>query len=301
MGTHISGSLHIMGCGSSRQGHDPIQRGVSAREMNQLESNTRFSKSELELLSRRFYELADMGEVTRETFGEVMSSAGLPQYSKQFVDRVFEVFDADRSDTVSLNELCTGLSVLTRGTPEEKLNLSFNMYDINGDGQISAEEFHVLLSSLEQGMVLIGKKNVSEVIEQFLKDFDINDDEMISLTEFKLAASASPSSAASSSQTRSAPCRAMPRSLLQTPEGEAHARTNQERPAPPGTAKEASLYPETEVTESARSRTTPPTQAPTPPWTATSLPATGAIESVTAREKAYPPTPDPILKTHACQ
>jgi len=156
--------------------------------MNQLESNTRFSKSELELLSRRFYEVADMGEVTRATFGEVMSTAGLPQYSKQFVDRVFEVFDADRSDTVSLNELCTGLSVLTRGTPEEKLNLSFNMYDINGDGQISAEEFHVLLSSLEQGMVLIGKKNVSEVIEQFLKDFDINDDEMISLTEFKLAA-----------------------------------------------------------------------------------------------------------------
>merc|ERR1712065_5068 len=177
-----------MGCGSSRQGHDPVQRGASAREMNQLESNTRFSKSELELLSRRFYEVADMGEVTRATFGEVMSTAGLPQYSKQFVDRVFEVFDADRSDTVSLNELCTGLSVLTRGTPEEKLNLSFNMYDINGDGQISAEEFHVLLSSLEQGMGLIGKQNVGEVIEQFLKDFDINDDEMISLKEFKLAA-----------------------------------------------------------------------------------------------------------------
>ncbi|KNC46387.1 uncharacterized protein AMSG_02839 [Thecamonas trahens ATCC 50062] len=156
-----------------------------------------------------------------------MSSAGLPKYSESFIDRVFQVFDVDRSGTVSLKELCTGLSVLSHGTPEEKLNMSFNVYDINGDGQISAEEFHVLLTSLEQGMVLTGKTNVAQVVQQFLHDFDINADEMISLTEFKLAALKEP----------------LFRELLESPDSDfdlsrTHSRSNSKNvsPSSPGAA-----------------------------------------------------------------
>lgn len=38
-----------------------------------------------------------------------------------------------------LKELVCDLSLLLRGTTEEKLNWAFNLYDINKDGQITKE------------------------------------------------------------------------------------------------------------------------------------------------------------------
>lgn len=46
----------------------------------------------------------------------------------------YEVFDL-----IFLQELVCDLSVLLRGTTEEKLNWAFNLYDINNDGQITKE------------------------------------------------------------------------------------------------------------------------------------------------------------------
>lgn len=39
----------------------------------------------------------------------------------------------------SLQEFVSGLSILARGTVNEKLNWAFNLYDINGDGYITRE------------------------------------------------------------------------------------------------------------------------------------------------------------------
>lgn len=40
---------------------------------------------------------------------------------------------------VVLQDFVTGLSILLRGTVQEKLNWAFNLYDINKDGYITKE------------------------------------------------------------------------------------------------------------------------------------------------------------------
>lgn len=41
-----------------------------------------------------------------------------------------------------------GLSTISRGSPTEKLQWTFNLYDINGDGCITREEMQEIISSI---------------------------------------------------------------------------------------------------------------------------------------------------------
>ncbi len=47
-----------------------------------------------------------------------------------------------------LQEFVVGLSVLARGTPHEKLQWAFTLYDINGDGIITKDEMTDIVSAI---------------------------------------------------------------------------------------------------------------------------------------------------------
>jgi len=53
-----------------------------------------------------------------------------------------------------LQDFVTGLSVLARGTVEEKLEWAFGLYDINGDGVIGRDEMFSIVTSIYD---MIGK------------------------------------------------------------------------------------------------------------------------------------------------
>lgn len=49
-----------------------------------------------------------------------------------FAERFFDLFDKDRSGTISLRELIDGLTLLTHGDEVEKLRFLFQVYDVDG-------------------------------------------------------------------------------------------------------------------------------------------------------------------------
>ncbi len=49
-----------------------------------------------------------------------------------FAERLFAYFDADGSGSITLDELKTGLRLLTQGAPIDKLKLLFTVYDVDG-------------------------------------------------------------------------------------------------------------------------------------------------------------------------
>ena len=59
----------------------------------------------------------------------------------KYVSRMFQLFDADSDGTIDFKEFVRALSTLSdRGTFDEKLALSFLIYDADGDGKISRLE-----------------------------------------------------------------------------------------------------------------------------------------------------------------
>ncbi|KAI9137108.1 hypothetical protein BKA69DRAFT_1099999 [Paraphysoderma sedebokerense] len=80
-----------------------------------------------------------------------------------------------------------------KGTPEEKLELSFKVYDINRDGVISPKE---LFRVMNQMYSTFYNENQSEhihtIVSHFFDDLDVNGDGQLSFEEYKLQAMKEP-------------------------------------------------------------------------------------------------------------
>jgi hypothetical protein len=51
-----------------------------------------------------------------------------------------------------MQDFALGLSILVKGSEEEKLRWTFNMYDLNGDGVITRDEMEDVVASVRQSL-----------------------------------------------------------------------------------------------------------------------------------------------------
>nr|CAD7266400.1 unnamed protein product [Timema shepardi] len=90
---------------------------------------------------------------------------------------------------VLISDFVQGLSVLSRGSLDEKLRWTFSLYDINGDGCITKEEMTDIVSAIYD---LMGKfaepcvddETVKEKVDRIFQKMDLNKDGVVTLEEF---------------------------------------------------------------------------------------------------------------------
>lgn len=80
---------------------------------------------------------------------------------------MFNTLDSDNSGIVSFEEFVQGLSILSRGTLEEKLRWTFSLYDINGDGYITREEMTDIVTAIYE---LVGRLPDTAPDEERIKE-----------------------------------------------------------------------------------------------------------------------------------
>ncbi|XP_061378628.1 Kv channel-interacting protein 4-like [Danaus plexippus] len=155
-----------------------------------LRRATRFTEPELKRLYRGFKAECPTGVVKEETF-KLIYSQFFPQGANtaQYAHYVFNTLDQDRSGLLSFEEFVTGLSVLSRGTLEEKLKWTFSLYDINGDGYITKEEMTEIVTAIYDLMgkivePMIDDEAVREKVERMFQKMDLNRDGVLTLDEF---------------------------------------------------------------------------------------------------------------------
>ncbi|GFU45463.1 calsenilin [Nephila pilipes] len=109
--------------------------------------------------------------------------------ASQYAHYVFKAFDHDGSGTINFQEFVLGLSTISRGSPTEKLQWTFNLYDINGDGCITREEMREIINSIYN---LLGRFTEPCVSAEATRDhadrvfdkLDMNKDGIVTFDEF---------------------------------------------------------------------------------------------------------------------
>ncbi|TWW78865.1 Kv channel-interacting protein 4 [Takifugu flavidus] len=157
--------------------------------MDKLQEQTKFTKKELQVLYRGFKNECPSGVVNEENFKTIYSQFFPQGDSSMYAHFLFEAFDTDKNGSVSFEDFVFGLSIILRGTVNDRLNWAFNLYDLNKDGCITKEEMLDIMKSIYD---MMGKYTYPtmqddaprEHVESFFQKMDRNKDGVVTIDEF---------------------------------------------------------------------------------------------------------------------
>ncbi|XP_075360188.1 A-type potassium channel modulatory protein KCNIP2 isoform X2 [Mycteria americana] len=188
--------------------------------LEQLQEQTKFTRKELQVLYRGFKNECPSGIVNEENFKQIYSQffpqggecpspphalhgclcwAGvhtspphtvrLPPDSSTYATFLFNAFDTDHDGSVSFEDFVSGLSIILRGTIDDRLNWAFNLYDLNKDGCITKEEMLDIMKSIYDMMgkytyPAMREEAPREHVENFFQKMDRNNDGVVTIEEF---------------------------------------------------------------------------------------------------------------------
>ncbi|GAM19989.1 hypothetical protein SAMD00019534_031640 [Acytostelium subglobosum LB1] len=167
---------------------------LKKEEVEQLVSSSHFDSRELKSLFRDFKKDLPSGSavVSRAEFKEIMTQMGIADTFLH--DLLFNVFDRNKDNTINFQEFVCGLSVVIRGTPEEKIDFAFSLYDMDSDGYITRKDMELMLESMYRlvgSYVTCGGKRFDQqqdFIDDFFDKMDENGDGLISKEAYKRGA-----------------------------------------------------------------------------------------------------------------
>ncbi|XP_045465681.1 Kv channel-interacting protein 1-like isoform X2 [Harmonia axyridis] len=151
---------------------------------------TRFTQAEIKRIYRGFKAECPTGVVREETF-KMIYAQFFPQgaNTSQYAHYVFNTLDQDHSGLISFEDFVQNLSILSRGSLEEKLRWAFTLYDINGDGYITREEMTDIVNAVYDLMGKVSEpcvddNTVKEKVDRIFQKMDKNKDGVVTLDEF---------------------------------------------------------------------------------------------------------------------
>ncbi|KAI7889889.1 uncharacterized protein EV154DRAFT_513249 [Mucor mucedo] len=159
-----------------------------SKENNALSKSTHFSPKEIQDLRQRVNS-QDQDKITEDVFKNSVKQY-LPTVSandEPFLKRLYAAFGGDREKSIDFREFVDGLSIFVKGTADEKLKLSFKLYDVDKDGFISKTELEQVMLQLSQMSDEDRSEEVQCAIDCMFRDLDVDCDGKLSFEEYKLS------------------------------------------------------------------------------------------------------------------
>lgn len=155
------------------------------QELDDIAEETNFSTEEIHGLYTRYTEIANSTFQDQSIHKEEFRKA-LGMNSSFMADRLFDLFDKDKSGQLDFRELCLGLSHFSPdAATTDKIEFTFRVYDLKCDGFITPDELTTVVSRfLEDEGIYHTNSHVSEIVRQTFREADTNRDGKICLEEY---------------------------------------------------------------------------------------------------------------------
>ncbi|KAG9407861.1 hypothetical protein AC1031_021099 [Aphanomyces cochlioides] len=124
------------------------------QEVCALHGITHFDRSQLEQLHVEFQYIvttspdkASGGGINKDVLRQILIRV-IPEWPQTSADQLFHVLQPDARGNIDFQRLMLALSVLCRGSVEEKMRLCFDLYDVDKSGFLDVEKMIAMAASL---------------------------------------------------------------------------------------------------------------------------------------------------------
>merc|ERR1711880_36717 len=168
------------------------KQSLDKKEVDQLTKQTHWTKEDPAALHADF-KAADVkktGELDFSQFVSIMK--GRITMDEADYKNLFTHMDTDNSDTISFTELATNLSVVGKGTADEKLAFTFDLYDDDKNGYLDRQEAEAVLNQMKRVAATLGR-TADDFIVGLLDKLDADKDGKITRAEWMEVGAKTPS------------------------------------------------------------------------------------------------------------
>ena len=158
---------------------------LSAEELSGFVESTVFTENEIKSLWVHFQGIAgdDSNYISRDKFQAVMLFR-----DTAILDRIFRVFDEDEDQRISFPEYVKCVNIISnKATEAQKLKFSFQIYDFDGDDNISVSDLtSALAATLRENDVIIERAEIDEIVRDTMDEVCPEVVGMINLAEYEM-------------------------------------------------------------------------------------------------------------------
>ena len=152
----------------------------------ELARTSRLSQREVKFLYRSFTQACPNGIIDLDAFISIYGNIFPLGDSTKYAQFIFKSIYRQHENKMSFGDFMDFLSLVSKGSLEEKIAWSFNFYDINSDGFIDKEEMQAVSEAIFNLLGSSADHHKRELqIDKIFTAMDANRDGMVSFVEFQ--------------------------------------------------------------------------------------------------------------------
>ena len=122
-------------------------------------------------------------ELSRAEFADAMSL----KKDSLFVEQMFQLIDQDGNGFVSFREFLNMIVIFAKGSPEDKIKLMFEMYDVDKSGELSRDEFRKMLKAMmEMVSATVSPDQMDGLIDSMFTSAGFQNKQELTLDDFNV-------------------------------------------------------------------------------------------------------------------